>query len=434
MENLLFYAFLVAVGGLVWLHFNRRNTEALNALKCKAKGTTWIKVVEIALLLCAGAMGSFFAYQLLSPISGILAFVSAVLVIFFNMAEGIILRSTVNSFRHKNTFVAGIGFMTVLMLMLYSITAGSSVIETFLNKHDDIKKYYQYEELASKQRIANANAGILEAQLKAREQSPYDYLNNPNIAKAQANAALLSANEYSKMAQLMKDKAPDLKIAFGFDHESIAFIMALVLELSIIGVVIYQVLYISNDALLSAVRYENKTLDWNVNPHHTANLSLEQSPAPNVVALPDNRPQVSFGGTVPSVQPRVETVPIHPTQPLLEPRAHSTQGSTSTQGYAGLNDANLAPLEKQDELFDLWVVKLKKGELKPSAADTRAFINEHRLATGIKLISALADSWLVRAENIGVLALNPVQKNGTAKYILASDKPTVLSLEKGRDE
>jgi hypothetical protein len=236
------------------------------------------------------------------------------------------------------------------------------------------------------------------------------------------------------MAQLMKDKAPDLKIAFGFDHESIAFLMALVLELSIIGVVIYQVLYIANDALLSAVRYENKTLNWNVNPHHTANLSLEHSPAPDVVSLP-YFPQVGFGGTnPPALVSTQSSVPVHRAQPSLEPRAHGTHGLQTTHGYAGLNDANLALPEKQDELFDLWVQKLKSGELNPSSRDTRDFINEHRLATGIKLISGLADSWLVRAENIGVLTLNPTQKNGVPKYILAGDKPKALSLEKGRDE
>jgi hypothetical protein len=434
MDNFLFYVFLVLVGGLVWLHLNKRNQGALNALKRKAKGATWIKLIEIALLLCAGAMGSFFAYQLLSPINALLAIVAAVLVIFFNMAEGVILRSTVNSFRHNNILVGGIGIITVLMLMLYSVTAGSSVIETFLNKHDDIKKYYQYEELASKQRIEGAQAQVLAAQLKARQADKYGYLNSEAVANAQANASTLSANEYSRMAQLMKDKAPDLKIAFGFDHESIAFVMALVLELSIIGVVIYQVLYVSNDALLSAVRYENKTLNWNVNPHHTANLSLENTPAPDIIGLPYALPQVSYGGAIPTSQPRVASVPIHHVQPLPEPRARGTHGVEDAHGYTGLNDANLAPPDKQDELFDLWVLKLKKGELKPSTSDTRAFINEHRLATGIKLIAALADSWLVRAENIGVLALNPVQKNGVSKYILVGDNHKALSLEKGRDE
>jgi hypothetical protein len=75
-------------------------------------------------------------------------------------------------------------------------------------------------------------------------------------------------------------------------------------------------------------------------------------------------------------------------------------------------------------------MKLKKGDLKPSTADTRAFINEHRLATGIKLITALADSWLERAENIGVLTLNPVQKNGLPKYSLATKKQDVIRLNK----
>ncbi|MBK8453607.1 MAG: hypothetical protein WAQ53_13605 [Thiofilum sp.] len=444
MEDLLFIVFLVAVGALVWLKINQGNTDKLNALKRKAKGATGIKIVEIALLLCAGAMGSFFAYQLLSPISALLAIVAAVLVIFFNLSEGYILRSTVNSFRHNNILVGGIGIITVLMLMLYSLTAGSSVIETFLNKHDDIKKYYQYEELASKQRIEGAQAQVLAAQLKARESDKYGYLNSESVATAQANASTLSANEYSRMAQLMKDKAPDLKIAFGFDHESIAFIMALVLELSIIGVVIYQVLYVQNDALLSAVRYENKTLNWNVNPHHTANLSLENSPAPDIIALPYSAPQVGFGGVVPTLNP-VQANPAYPVsnpvqldpvQAPSNPVHRVTQGSTRavpTQGShdPALSDANLAPTDKQDELFDLWVMKLRAGELKPSTEQTRLFISEHKLANGIKLIAALADSWLSRAYNIGILELNPIQKNGVSKYKLANNQQSgVIHLDK----
>jgi hypothetical protein len=309
MGDLLALAFIAMIGGLVWVKYSSNSADKMQAIKRKTKNVTWIKAVEIALLLCAGLMGSFFAYQLLSPISVLLAILAAILVIFFNMAEGIILRSTVNSFRHKNILVAGIGVITVLALMGYSLTAGSSVIETFLNKHDDIKKYYQYEALASQQKIDGAKAQVLEAQMKARELDRYDYLNNPDVAKAQANAALLSSQEYSRMAQLMKDKAPDLKIAFGFDHESIAFLMALVLELSIIGVVIYQVLYIANDALLSAVRYENKTLNWNVNPHHTSNLSLEHSPAPDVIALLYSMPNLAYAGALPSSQPSSRSLP-----------------------------------------------------------------------------------------------------------------------------
>lgn len=425
MDNLLFYVFLAAVGGLIWLHLNRHNTDKLNALRAKSKNVTWIKMVEIALLLCAGAMGSFFAYQLLSPISTLLALVAAVLVVFFNLAEGIILRLTVNCFRHGKNIIGIIGVLTVAMIMLYSLTAGSSVIETFLNKHDDIKKYYQYEELASKQRIANANAGVLEAELKARELDRYGYLNNPEVAKAQGNAALLQANEYSKMAQLMKDKAPDLKIAFGFDYESISFLMALVLELSIVGVVIYQVLYIANDALLSAVRYENKTIGWSVNANHTANLSLEQSPAPDVVALPYAMPQVSFGGVIPHV-------PNLPHVPDAQGSKGGTSGTTLRTDTLGTGDTSLAPQANQSLAFNEWLEALEHGEIEPTTPPTKQFISERKLAKGIQLISAMANDWLERAFNLGVLELRQPQKAGLSKYVLkATPAITTFSLRKG---
>lgn len=432
MDNLLFYAFLVAVGGLIWLHFNRRNTDKLNALRAKSKNVTWIKVVEVALLLCAGAMGSFFAYQLLNPISQLLAVLAAVLVVFFNLAEGIVLRSTVNSFRHKNVVVGGLGVLSISMLMLYSLTAGSSVIETFLNKHDDIKKYYQYEELASKQRIANANAGVLEAELKARELDRYGYLNNPEVAKAQGNAALLQANEYAKMAQLMKDKAPDLKIAFGFDYESISFLMALVLELSIVGVVIYQVLYISNDALLASIRFENKSLDWNVSPHHTANLSLESSPAPDVVALPNNRPQVGFGGTVPSTQTRVETVPLASVPRASLSHSQVYADGTDTVPIRSEGDSALAPKALQDTAFNEWLDKVKTGQLEPTIRPAKDIINQYSLAKGMPLREALANEWLDRAFNLGILELRQPQKSGLSKYVLkATPAIPTFSLRKG---
>ena len=432
MDNLLFYVFLALIGGLVWLHLNKGNTAKMDSLKRKAKGTAWVKAVEIALLLCAGIMGSFFAYQLLSPISALLAIVAAVLVIFFNMAEGLILRSTVNSFRHSNILVGGVGVITVLMLMLYSITAGSSVIETFLNKHDDIKKYYQYEELASKQRIESAQAGILQAQLKARESDQYGYLNNPDIAKAQANAALFSANEYSRMAELMKDKAPDLKIAFGFDHESIAFLMALVLELSIICVVIYEQLYVKNDALLASVRYENKTLGWNVNPNHAANLSLEQSPAPDIIALPYALPKVGFGGAIPTLrnltQPDVVTLPDVPS---ASGSTRVTSGTTQRTDTLGSGDTALAPTATQSLAFNEWLDAVKHGEIEPTNTPTKQFISERKLAKGIQLISAMANDWLDRAFNLGVVELRQPQKVGTSKYRLASNTKPALSLVKG---
>lgn len=425
MDNLLFYVFLALVSGLVWLHFNRGNTDKINALKRKAKSATGIKLVEIALLLCAGAMGSFFAYQLLSPISVPLAIVAAVLVIFFNMAEGYILRSTVNSFRHSNILVGGIGVISVLMLMLYSLTAGSSVIETFLNKHNDIKKYYQYEELASKQRIEGAQAQVLAAQLKARESDKYGYLNSESVANAQANASTLSANEYSRMAQLMKDKAPDLKIAFGFDHESIAFLMALVLELSIVGIVVYQVLYVSNDALLSAVRYENKTLGWNVNPHHTANLSLEGSPAPDVVALPYLMPNLAY-----AVKPN----PIHS---LPESLPSTVQVHPELIDKPQGKDKDKPQDDDIDLAKDLIINAIKIGKLKDKASFplVTQLLKEGGVNRSNEYRQKVADVALGELISEGFITLNKAYdslnpKNGAVKYLVRSPI-SAFSLEKG---
>ncbi|WP_020560822.1 hypothetical protein [Thiofilum flexile] len=444
MSDLLFFVFLALVGGLVWLHLNKRNTEALQAVKRKTKGLGSLYIVEKVLLLAAGLMGSLFAYGIFAPIWEPLGYLVGAMVIAFNFSEGFLIRLTIAAWRYGFRLVASIAAIGVLMIMGYSLTAGASVIETFLGKNQDLQLAAQYKIAASQNHIEAAKAGILQAQLKAREADHYGYLNNPDIAKAQANAATISAQENQRIAQVLENKAPEFKAAFGMSRDAVAFLVALALEFSILGVVIFTELFGKPTPLPALVRFANKSLDWNVNPHHLHNLSIEKSPAPETVGLPlpYAMPQVSFAGAIPTphhpTPPRVDSVPIHPTpnpvQPLLEPRARGTHGSEDAHGYTGLNDANLAPHDKQDELFDLWVSKLRSGELKPSTAETRAFINEHRLATGIKLIAALADSWLVRAENIGVLALNPIQKNGVSKYILSSAKPNALSLAKGRGE
>ena len=429
MDDLLFYVFLAAVGGLIYLSLSHKGETRGRS----NRRFSHVQVIELPLLLCAGAMGSFFAYQLFSSISTVLAVIAAVLVVFFNLAESILITTAVNSFRHRNVLIGGLSVIGILGVMTYSLTAGSSVIETIINKGDDIQKAYQYDVLASQQRIKGAKAEIFAAQTKARESDQYGFLNNSEVAKAQVNASTVSAQEYQRMAQLTRDKAPEIKIAFGFDRDAIAFVMAFTLELSIILVGIYKNLYVTTTPLLAAVRFSNKELSWNVNPNHLGNLSLEKSPAPETIALPYSMPSLAFAGAIPSVQPRVESVPIHPAHPAPIPRAQGTQGLPLTQGTQGspaLNDANLATIERQDELFDLWVIKLKSGELKPSTESTRLFIGEHKLATGIKLISALADSWLLRASNIGIL--NPTNAGiGKPKYVLASDNKVVLTKGEG---
>lgn len=431
MENLLFYAFLAAIGGLVWLHLNRHAPNQIKRLKPRFH---YVEVIELALILCAGAMCAYFTYQVFSSVSETLATIAAVLVVAFNLGESILITNAVNSARHKNTLLLLMNGLGILCIAGYSLTAGSSILDTIIGKSDDIQKAYQYQLAASQNRIEGAKAGVLEAQTKARALDRYDYLNNPDIAKAQKDAALLSANELEKMAQLTKDKAPELKIAFGFDREALAFLMAFSLELSIILVGIFKNLYVKTTPLLSAIRFKNKELDYNVNANHLNNLSLEHSPAPNVLGLPSTM-QLSFAGAVPTQRyPAQPDVIALPDVPSASSSTRVTSGITQRTDTLGTGDTALAPQANQSLAFNEWLDAVKHGEIEPTNTPTKQFISERKLAKGIQLISAMANDWQDRAFNLGVLELRQPQKAGLSKYILASNKPQALSLEKGRDE
>jgi hypothetical protein len=435
-DLILVLTLLGAIGGLLWLNANRHDPDRLQQVNSKASRFKGLAGVEKALLLAAGLMGSLFAYGIFAPIHPLLGYLVGAAVIAFNFAEGFLIRLSLASWRYDFKAISMLAALGVLIVMGYSLTAGSSVIETYLAKNQDLQLAAQYEIKASRDQIENAKAGILKAQMEARKQDPYSYLSNPDIAQAQMNAAAISAQENQRIAQVLKDKTPEFKAAFGMSRDAVAFLVALALEFSILGIVIFTELLGKPTPLPALVKFANKQLDWNVNPNQLNHLHVEKSPSPETIALPQDSPTITLAPAkiIPNPVPIPVAVPNPvPTLAPLPPRAHGTQGYPSTQGthgYAGLNDANLAPSAKQDELFDSWVRKLKSGDLKPSASDTRAFINDHRLANGIKLISGLADSWLNRAENIGVLALNPVQKNGLPKYILAGEKGSAVNLDK----
>lgn len=449
---------LGAIAGLIWLQRNRHNPESINGAKAKLGGITWVTLVEKALLLCAGSMGSFFAYSLLAPINALLGFIAAVLVVAFNLAEGYVLRGAVNSFRHGNILAAGIKSTAVLMLVLYSLTAGASVISIFIDKQKELDQSYQLDLAASNQRIENAKASIYQAQMNAQRYAINGDLYNQDVLKARENAGTIAASELANQAKLLREKAPSFRIALGFDRDSIAFLMALVLELSIIGIIIYECLYISPAPLLSAVRFANKELQWNVNPHQLANLSIEKSPAPETIALPHTMPKVGFSGygwqpsaptvaTVEVLEPSVPSVETVRTEPCVEtvraepcvPCAHGSE-RTDTHGR-GLDvtrrgmtlqkmaepkrpdagDIALAPKATQEGAFNEWLDAIKHGDIEPTVAPAKRFISERKLANGIKLIGAMANDWLDRAFNLGVLELNQEQGNGKAKYRLAGE-------------
>ncbi|MGB0849327.1 MAG: hypothetical protein ACPGSM_21505, partial [Thiolinea sp.] len=150
-----------------------------------ANATKW-------LLLCAAAIfGSLFAYNTLSPISELLAFIVAVAVIGLNFAEGYLIRFAMASWRfgfHKLALVSCLG---AVLISAYSLLAGYNVIESYLLKNQQSALATDYDIAAAKQRIGAAKSEALNA---------FDFQN------AQSDFLKKSAVENEKIAALLRNK------------------------------------------------------------------------------------------------------------------------------------------------------------------------------------------------------------------------------------
>jgi hypothetical protein len=381
-------------------------------------------------------MGAIFAYNIFSPISTILGVVVAAMVIGFNFGEGYLIRFAIAGYRYGFKMLALMSILGVLVIAGYSLTAGASVINTLLAKNQDIQLAAQYDIAASKGRIEAAKADVLKAQLEAREKDHYGYLNDPSIALAQSSALNASALENQRIAEILRNKAPTFKAAFDMSIDAIAFLVSLALELSIIGVTAFNEIFNKPTALPALVRFANKSLDWNVNPNQLANLSVEKSPSLGTIALPSGVPQVGFSGYGWSASRHASTqdtpnseVRNLALENLAQPDAQGSEDGFKRIGTQGSGDGSLAPKNVQDGAFSEWLELIKLGQLSPTTPPTKRFISERNLAKGIKLISGMAEEWQERAFNLGVIELNPVQRNGVSKYLLAGNKTALLAKE-----
>lgn len=440
--------------GLFWAQRNRHNPHALQTAKAKAQQIDSLYLVEKGLLFAAGLMGSLFAFNLFSGVHPILGYLVGAAVIIINFAESFLIRLAIAASRHGFRIASYIASFFVLIIMIYSITAGTNTFESAMSKNQDLQLAAQYEIAASQGNIEAAKAGVLKETLKAQAKDPYDYLNNPDIASAKQKALTYSAQENARIAEILKNKQPEFKGAL-LDKDAIAFIIALALEGSILGVVIFGELFNKPTPLPALIKFANKdNLDWNINPHHLNNLAIEKSPALGTVGLPHHPVAVGFSGfgwqpnnptvevlethahsepSVPSVHPE-PSVPSAQAEPSV-PRAHGSE-QTATLGR-GLDitrrgmtlqkmaepprpvmvgDIALAPETAQNNSFNEWLDAVKHGDIEPTLAPAKRFISERKLAKGITLIGAMANDWLERAFNLGVIELSADQGNGKAKY------------------
>ncbi|HPY41671.1 MAG TPA: hypothetical protein PLM98_14200, partial [Thiolinea sp.] len=185
--------------------------------------------------------------------------------------------------------------------------------------------------------------------------------------------------------------------------------------------------------LPALVQFMNKTLDWNITEDYQKPLKVEMSPAPSVVSFANTQliPSSGYGWqpkqptlALPNVKTERPLTPDVPPLPNVktasEPNAFGYVGLVDEANAAHQGDVATAPKTVQDTAFSDWLNLVKTRQLAPTMQPTKQFISERKLAKGIKLIAAMAEDWLDRAYNLGVLDENPDYGNGKSRYLLAT--------------
>ncbi|MGB0849119.1 MAG: hypothetical protein ACPGSM_20465 [Thiolinea sp.] len=322
-----------------------------------ANATKW-------LLLCAAAtFGSLFAYNTLSPISAVLAFVVAVAVIGLNFAEGYLIRFAVAGWRFGFNRMALLSALGAILISGYSLLAGYNVIESYLIKNQQSALATDYDIAAAKQRI---NAAKSEA------------LNSFDFMKAQANYMKSAAAENEKIAALLRNKPVN---ASSVDPSIAATFIAIALEAAIIGLTAFIELFLRPTPLPALVKFNDKLVDWGLNDEQLQNLTISASPAAGTVALPEKE------------QNRPELVRV-------------TAGAVR---------------DDVPDVFNHWLKAAKSKQIKLTVKDTKKYlIHAHNFK--IEDAQNTAGEYLERGYNLGYLDDNSDSSVGQPKYVLADQK------------
>ena len=339
------------------------------------------------LLLCAAAgFGSLFAYNVLSPIHPILGLVAALVVVGFNFAEGFLIRFAIAGWRFGFKRLALVSAVGVLLVAVYSLMAGSSVIETMLAKNQELQVSAELQIRAAKTRIESAKADTLRVQMEARQTDKYGYLTSSAVAGAQANELKIQAQEQEKMAEIMKNKSAAFTSPL-FDASGVAFIMSLALEASIIGLAAFIELFLKPTPLPALIKFNDKLVDWNLNNDNLQNLNIIASPSHGTVVLP-----------------KPSSTPL--------PRVRTREGGSE-------------PVHS--DYFPAWLALILDENIKPTVKESKAYLrNEHNLK--MEDAQIIATEYLDRAYNLGYLDDNDEKGAFAAQYKLANKK----LLEQGR--
>lgn len=416
--------------------------------------------VKWPLLFASAGFNVFFTYYVFLPAGQTVAAFSAVVMGGVNLAEAYLVRLIIATWRHNLGVVFRLALVFTIPVFLYSLMAAGSSFSTMMNKNSDVQAASQLELQAANDRIKHADAQVNEARIGADNGNllnalyradvrnsrgttvsfnevkasclsggyyarQYPELCNQyrnlsdgthtaaTVASASTSALATSASEKQRMADIIKDRPPEITptlLGFSLGIAAVGFIVSLALESAIIGVGFFEELFIKPTPLPGLVKFTNKALDWNADSITQRGLQVDISPSPGTVNFAGtgtlSSPFTSFGwdNKNPDTKPSAEGSPAKAEKPPEKPpTAPSAEGSGG--GF--------------ESRYQEWKKLIKSGQVNPTIKPATRWISERDLVKGIKSIEALAIEWLARLEREGGIKPNPEGGVGKPKYILA---------------
>lgn len=299
--------------------------------------------VKWPLLFASAGFNVFFTYYVFLPAGQAIALFAAIVMGGVNLAEAYLVRLIIATWRHDMKMVFKLAIMFTVPVFAYSLMAAGSSFTTMMMKNKDSLAASQLELQAAQDTIGAANSAIREAEVGEqkgavlaalyqtqvrnsrgvavnfdRVKSSCDsggfYAQNypelcaqyqsyrngtftaSNVAAANTEALKTSALKKVEMAQIIKDRPPEITptlLGFALGLGAVGFIVSLALESAIVGVGFFEELFIKPTPLPAIVNFMNKSLDWDANTITQRGLQVDISPSPGAVNFAKNGSMVS---------------------------------------------------------------------------------------------------------------------------------------------
>ena len=320
-------------------------------------------ITQCLLLACAALFGSLFAFNILYPVSVVLALIVAVAVLGLNFAEGYLVRFAVAGWRFGFTKLALLAALGALAISAYSLLAGYHVVESYLTKNQHSALATDYDIKAAEQRIQAAKSQALNAF---------------NFGAAQADYMTLAAEENARIAALLRNKPA---INSSVSPSTAAMFVALAVEAGIIFLTAFIELFLRPTPLPALVKFNDKLVEWGLDDSQLQNLEISASPSAGTVSLP------------------------HHDKTAL-PRVRTRRGGNS---------------DAVPDVFEDWIQVVMSERIKPTVKDGKIYLRKHH---NFKMEDAQhsVNDYLDRGYNLGYLDINEKSDAFSSQYVLANQK------------